>query len=287
MRAPSASLMFLALTGVLSAQSVPAPSSAAQQPREYVYREIDGQKLKAFMFFPPGMVSGGQTSAVLLFHGGAWTMGSADWTFEAARRFAGLGVVAVSVDYRLSQGAITPIEAVDDTRAAFRWVRRHASEFHIDPKRVAGYGVSAGGQLVAVAAMVDAPDDGIDGTSSKPNLLLLLSPAVFAPKHLFQGRGSASDHSPMQHAGPATPPTCIVNGDKDTVTPIQDAQAFRERVVRAGGICELHVYPGVGHLLTRNVANQLSSFDPDPVFRADGYAQFERFLRERGYIPRK
>jgi acetyl esterase/lipase len=135
--------------------------------------------------------------------------------------------------------------------------------------------------------VVDAPDDGIDGTSSKPNLLLLLSPAVFAPKHLFQGRGNASDHSPMQHAGAATPPTCIVNGDKDTVTPIQDAQAFRERVVRAGGICELHVYPGVGHLLTRNVANQLSNFDPDPVFRADGYAQFERFLKERGYIPRK
>jgi acetyl esterase/lipase len=47
-------------------------------------------------------------------------MGSADWTFEAARRFADLGVVAVSVDYRLSQGAITPIDAVDETRAAFR-----------------------------------------------------------------------------------------------------------------------------------------------------------------------
>ena len=185
------------------------------------------------------------------------------------------------------KAVITPIEAVDDTRAAFRWVRRHALEFHIDPKRVAGYGVSAGGQLVAVAAMVEAPDDGIEDTSSKPNLLLLWSPAVFAPKHLFQGRGNASNHSPMQHAGAATPPTCIVNGDKDTVTPIRDAQDFRERVVRAGGVCELHVYPGVGHLLTRNVANQLSDFDPDPAFRADGYAQFERFLRERGYLPRR
>jgi len=287
MRAPSAIFMSLALAGFLSAQSVSAPADAAKPPRECVYREIDGQKLKAFVFFPPGGFSSGPTSAILLFHGGAWTMGSADWTFEAGRRFAALGMVAVSVDYRLSQGIITPIEAVDDTRAAFRWVRLHATEFHIDPERVAGYGVSAGGQLVAVAAMVDAPDNGIDGTSSKPDLLLLWSPAVFAPKHLFQGRGNASDHSPMQHAGAATPPTCIINGDKDTVTPIQDAQDFRERVVRAGGVCELHVYPGVGHLLTRNVANQLSDFDPDPEFRADGYAQFERFLKERGYIPAK
>lgn len=287
MRVPSTILMALALAGALSAQSMPAPADAAQQPREYIYREVDGQKLKAFLFFPPGGINGGQTPAVLLFHGGAWTKGSADWTFEAARRFAASGMVAVSVDYRLSQGIITPIEAVDDTRAAFRWVRRHAMEFHIDPKRVAGYGVSAGGQLVAVAAMVDAPDDGIEGISSKPDLLLLWSPAVFAPKHLFQGRGNASDHSPMQHAGAATPPTCIVNGDKDTVTPIRDARDFRERVVRAGGICELHIYPGVGHLLTRNVANQLSDFDPNPVFRADANAQLERFLREQGYIPRK
>jgi len=287
MRAPSVIFMSLALTGVLTAQSVPVPADATQQPREFVYREIDGQKLKAFMFVPPGGIPGGQTSAVLLFHGGAWTMGSADWTFEAARRFAALGMVAVSVDYRLSRGSITPIEAVDDVRAAFRWVRRHATEFHIDPKRVAGYGVSAGGQLVAVAAQVGFPGDGIDGTSSRPDLLLLWSPAVFAPSHLLQGRGSASDHSPMRHAGAATPPTCIVNGDKDTVTPLPDARDFRDRVVRAGGVCELHVYPGVGHLLTRNIANQLSDFDPDPAFRADGYTQFERFLRERGFLPGK
>ena len=287
MRATSVIFMSLALAGVLTAQSVPAPADAAQQPREFVYREIDGQKLKAFMFVPPGGVPGGRTSAVLLIHGGAWTMGSADWTFAAARRFAAMGMVAVSVDYRLSQGGVTPIEAVDDVRAAFRWVRRHAAEFLIDPERVAGFGVSAGGQLVAVAAQVDLPGDGGDDTSSKPDLLLLWSPAVFAPTHLLQGRENTSDHSPMRLAGTATPPTSIVNGDKDTVTPLQDAREFRDRVVRAGGVCELHVYPGVGHLLTRNVANQLSDFDPDPAFSADGYAQFERFLRERGYLPGK
>ena len=287
MRTPSAIFVSLALAGVLTAQSVPVPADAAQQPREFVYREIDGQELKVFVFVPPDGIPGGQTSAVLLIHGGAWTMGSADWTFEAARRFAALGMVAVSVDYRLSQGGVTPIEAVDDVRAAFRWVRRQATEFHIDPSRVAGYGVSAGGQLAAVAAQVDFPGDGIEDTSSKPDLLLLWSPAVFAPTHLLQGRGNASDHSPMRHAGAATPPTSIVNGDKDTVTPLQDARDFRDRVVRAGGVCELQVYPGVGHLLTRNVANQLSDFDPDPAFRADGYAQFERFLRERGYLPGK
>jgi hypothetical protein len=50
--------------------------------------------------------------------------------------------------------------------------------------------------------------------------------------------------------------------------------------------CDLHVYPGVGHLLTRNLANQESAFDPDPVARADGIAQQLRFLGSLGYLPR-
>jgi acetyl esterase len=287
MRSQLTIVFVLALAGVLSTQALPASGDAAQQPRVYVYREGDGQKLNAYVFLPLNQDVQKQTSAVLLFHGGAWVMGRADWTFEAARRFAALGMVAIAVDYRLSQGKITPIEAVDDTRAAFRWVRRHAAEFHLDPKRVAGYGVSAGGQLVAVAAMLDFPGDGIEGASSKPDLLLLWSPAVDAPTDLLQGRASASDYSPMELAGASTPPTCIVNGDKDTVTPLVRAEQFRDRVIQSGGICVLNVYPGVGHLLTRNVANQLRDFDPDPKFYTDGMAQLERFLKEQGYISVK
>lgn len=68
--------------------------------------------------------------------------------------------------------------------------------------------------------------------------------------------------------------------------PLSKAERFRERVIQAGGICELSVYPGVGHLLTRNLADQESNFDPHPEFREDGKARQERFLRERGFIER-
>jgi len=49
-------------------------------------------------------------AAVLLFHGGGWVTGSADWTFDEARRFAASGLAAVAIDYRLSAGKVTPIE---------------------------------------------------------------------------------------------------------------------------------------------------------------------------------
>ena len=282
-------LLIVALTGALAAQSVPAAADDAPQPRSYVIREIDGQKLNAYVFAPRGEISAKPTAAVLLFHGGGWVAGSADWTAGEAKRFATYGLTAVTVDYRLAEGKTTPIEALDDTRAAFRWIRRHAAEFNIDPTRVVGYGVSSGGQLVAAAATLDLPGDGIDDTSSKPDLLLLWSPALDVAAdgwfvRLLQGRASAADYSPLEHAGASTPPSCIVNGDKVTLTPLAKAERFRERVIQAGGVCELHVYPGVGHLLTRNLADQEDNFDPDPGFRDDGKAQFERFLRERGYL---
>lgn len=277
----------LALGGVLFARPVALRPQAPQPPRSYVYREIAGQKFGAFVFLPEDRNTAAPGAAVVLVHGGAWRLGSAEWTFAAARRFAGWGLVAVAVDYRLSIGGSTPVEALDDVRTAFRWVRGHAAEFGIDPERVAGYGVSAGGQLVSVAALGRFPGEGAEGPSSRPDALLLWSPAVFAPEHLLPGGVKAAAHSPMDLVGPAAPPTCIINGDMDTATPLADAKRFRDLLVRAGAVCELHVYPGVGHLLTRDVAHQLDTFDPDPKFTEDAFAEIERFLRERGFLRAK
>lgn len=269
------------------------PASSRGDPtdrRVLVYREVERQKLLAHVFTPPVDKGLGPRPAVLLFHGGGWTAGSAAWTFADAVRFAGLGLVAIAVDYRLSGDAVTPVEALDDVRAAFRWARAHAADLGIDPTRVAGYGVSAGGHLVAAAATIDLPGDASGDRSSRPDLLLLWSPALDTAADgwfvkLLQGRTDPKDYSPLEHAGASTPPASIVNGDRDELTPLSKAKDFCERVTRAGGICELNVYPGVGHLLTRNLASQESEFDPDPAFKADGQARHERFLRAHGYIP--
>lgn len=52
-----ACLCVLFCAGALTAQSAPAANDAALQPRPYVYREIDGQKLNAYVFSPPGEAS--------------------------------------------------------------------------------------------------------------------------------------------------------------------------------------------------------------------------------------
>jgi acetyl esterase/lipase len=277
------------LTGALALvllQAGPLPTQAGAPEPSFtrVYREAGRDSLRAYIFMPPGHDANHATSAILLFHGGGWSDGAPEWTFPAARRFADSGLVAVAVEYRLSAGNVTPIEALADACAALAWVRAHAAELGLNG-RLAGYGVSAGGHLVAATATVGCPD-----RTAGPDALLLWSPALdlasdrwFAS--LVQGRATAAALSPARHVGPATPPTSIVHGERDAVTPLAGVTRYCAALTDLGGRCDLHVYPGVGHLLSRNLANQESDFDPDPVARANGIARQHRFLRRLGLVP--
>src|SRR5262245_30411284 len=91
-----------------------APCAAAQAEKaqqEPVVREYPsgGSQLKAFVFTPLKPVDG-KRSAMVLLHGGGWSMGEPQWAFARARHFADRGMVAVAAQYRLSdQKTITPL----------------------------------------------------------------------------------------------------------------------------------------------------------------------------------
>jgi acetyl esterase len=257
---------------------------ATSEPAVHIYRSVGEESLRAFVFSPP-QPARAPVPAVLFFHGGGWSTGSAEWSFATAQRFARLGVVAIAIDYRLAKGETTPIEALDDTCSAFRWVRRNARELRIDPRRVGGYGVSAGGQLLAAAATRGCGSREGIYSNGGPDALLLWSPALnvagdrwFAK--LLQGRDSAEKYSPLQNVPARLAPVGIVQGAEDTLTPLRDAQRFCELAVANGNRCELNVYPSLGHLLTRNLQNQEDDYDPDPEAREDAFTKLERFLRE-------
>lgn len=281
------------LAGLLTACNSVAPpppkSAGPAEPLVHTYREVNGQALHAYVFPPAAPHSKERPAAILLFHGGGWEAGSPEWTFAAARRFAGQGMVAVPIEYRLSEGDVTPIDALADVCAAFRWARRHAGDLGLDPERVAGYGVSAGGHLLASTATVGCPPADPSGVRAEPDALLLWSPAVDVVRdgwfeRKLQGRATAAAYSPVEHVRASTPPTSIVQGAEDTLTPLSGAERYCERLTAAGGTCALHVYKGVGHLLTRNLAQQEYDYDPDPEAVADGVAQHLRFLAELGFI---
>ena len=56
--------------------------------------------------------------------------------------------------------------------------------------------------------------------------------------------------SPAEFVSENTPPTIIVIGREDTVTPIEGSQLFKKNMDKHKNECKLILYDGVGHLFT-------------------------------------
>ncbi len=274
-------LSFVVLLAVRPLFALEAPPA----PRLLTYKTVAGVALKAHVF-EPAQLSNEPRAAIVLFHGGGWNSGDGTWVYPSAQRFAKLGMVAVAIDYRLSdEKSVTPIEAMEDARDAIRWVRAQAPTLRIDPKHVAAYGVSAGGHLAASTAMVPKVDP-----TSMPDALVLYSPAIAIAdsgwaRKLLLGRAKPEEISPDQFIRAGLPPTLISQGQEDTMTPFGGAMVFMRHMKATGNVCELRRYSGVGHLLTRNLDEQEWGFDPDPVARMDAYRAEEAFLASHGFLP--
>ena len=98
-------------------------------------------------------------------HGGGWRRGSRREPLPALgpgfyESLAAEGFAVAAADYRLSGEARFPAP-LEDIRAAFGWVRDHAAVYGLDGDRVFGWGDSAGGHLVLLAALTGAPVRGV------------------------------------------------------------------------------------------------------------------------------
>jgi acetyl esterase/lipase len=92
----------------------------------------------------------GPFPVILSIHGGAF-MGCDKADFQVLPMLAGLkrGYAVVAVNYRLSWEAKFPA-LVHDGKAAVRWMRANARQYHFDSDRIAAWGGSAGGYLAAI-----------------------------------------------------------------------------------------------------------------------------------------
>ncbi len=277
--------IFLFFIQLFLASNIAQEENAILTPVEYIYKTIDTTKLSAFVFSPKN-VDEELRSAVLIFHGGGWNEGTPMWAFSRGRHFVQQGMVAVAVQYRLSdKEMITPIEAMDDAKDAIRWLRSLADEFSIDTSKVAVYGWSAGGHLAVSTAIFNNNTNKI---SSKPNAVLLVSPALELTndswvKQLLLDKSEPTDISPAHHVKPNLSPTIIVHGRDDTVTPLSGVELFTQRMVDAGNVCQLYVYDGVGHMFTPSTESDKGWPNPDQKIKEEAYSEIDNFLRELGF----
>jgi acetyl esterase/lipase len=282
------SLLCAVLGSLLTGWTSP-PQEAEFVLRPFVYREVDDRELRAFVALP--QEPGPRRPAILLFHGVGWTVGEAAWTFDRAREFAAQGLVAMSIEYRLAEDGLSPADSIEDACAAFAWAREQADRFEIDVRRVAGYGVSSGGHLVAAAATLPSVKGRPIRPRERPNALVLVSPALSVAKdryfgELMTGHGKPASYSPAEFVRRDLPPTLVIQGEKDSVVKADHARAFCAAAQMAGARCTIKVYPNVGHQLTRELDAQRQSVDSDPGWLEDAHRREDAFLVSIGYARR-
>ncbi len=148
--------------------------------RTYRYSELHGNASTLDVYTPRQFRGrqNRQVRTVILVHGGAWQKGDRIDLEEKAVQLAKLGLVVVSVNYRLATEAPWPAQR-DDVSAAIRYVRENAKRFNVDNKRTVLLGSSAGGQIAAAAATYGSGKKRFRGLVT---LSGLLNPRLMAEK---------------------------------------------------------------------------------------------------------
>ncbi len=219
------------------------------------YAQAGGESLKLDAFVPEGP---GKFPAVIFVHGGGWSAGNRtggnDPLFAPV---AERGIAWFTISYRLAPKHNYPAP-VEDIHAAIRWVKAHAAEFKIDPNRIALVGESAGGQLVAQAAVLAkadiqvavvvtfyAPIDFIADMERRGGLSTSMR-GLFGRKEAKADEATLQllrEASPINHVRAGLPPFLLVHGTGDMSVLYNWSPMFQSRLKAAGVSCDLITIP--------------------------------------------
>jgi predicted esterase len=184
--------------------------------------------------------------AVVWIHGGGFCCGdkSGGPSADLAQKFAKLGYVTVSINYRLISNGCTggnitsacyqaAIDAQHDAQAAVRFLRANAAQYGVDPTRI-GIGGDSAGAIAATAAAArqdDPGDSGNPGYSSEVRGFASLSGGL--PNAVFVGAGDA--------------PGVLFSGTADGTVPYSWSVDTEHALQAAHIPAFLNTFNGVGH----------------------------------------
>jgi alpha-L-fucosidase 2 len=249
---------------LLPRKATPQPAARESRGRIYPtpYRDIEfarpgGESLTLDAYVPEGA---GPFPAAIVVHGGGFTRGDKQtYVPPLFQPLAQGGFAWFSINYRLAPKHAFPA-AVDDVESAVRWVRAHAGEYKVDPKRIALVGESAGGHLVAFAGARDGRKLGVAAVVS------------FYGPHDLEARARAQKQvsdgvkgflaigelnnaafrklrraSPINYVNKDMPPFLFIHGAKDELVPYEQSPKMCDKMKRAGARCEVFPVAGGTH----------------------------------------
>jgi len=241
--------------------------------RDVVYKRVNGRDLRLDIYSPKSIA--GPLPVVLWIFGNRWSRGSKD--HPPPLNLTSQGYIVVSMDYRLSGDAPFPA-AIEDCKAAVRWIRANAAAYHFDPDRIGAWGHSAGGHLAALlgtsggVAEVEGSGDNSTYSSrvqavcdmSGPSDIVLFYDSVsssndgmariakssieqFLGGPVEQNKAKAIAASPTTYVSKDDPPFLIIHGENDMSIPVSQSEVLASKLKAAGVQVTLIVAEGRGH----------------------------------------
>jgi acetyl esterase/lipase len=230
------------------------PAEVDSEKETFVYKQVDDRELKLYVTKPAGWAATDSRPAVLFFHGGGWTGGKPGQFDEHCKHLAARGMVCFQVQYRLlaKQNSDPPKICINDAKSAMRWVRSRATEFGIDPARIASGGGSAGGHLAAFLGTTDGADDPRDDleVSARSNAMLLFNPVYDNGPGGWGTRRVGErykEFSPAQNISDDDAPAIVFLGTQDKLIPVATAQRFQNQMNELNVRSDLRLYAGASH----------------------------------------
>jgi acetyl esterase/lipase len=168
------------------------------------------------------------------------------------------GVIAFVLHYRFWPRYHYPAPILDGERAV-RYVRAHAADFGIDPKKVGIWGFSAGGHVASsVTTHFDGgqPDsaDPVERASDRPDFAILaygvlsMQPEIAHPGSRRRLLGGTPDPALVEQFSNEnqvtrdTPPCFLFHTWSDATVPVENSMRFYAALKRAGIPAELHIF---------------------------------------------
>ncbi|MBR1396469.1 MAG: alpha/beta hydrolase [Selenomonadaceae bacterium] len=222
--------------------------------------------------------------AVLFITGGGFVAAAKTTYIQQRVHLAEAGYVVASVEYRIVPN--TYKDALQDIKAAIRYLRAHAKEFNIDPNRIAVMGESAGGYLAAMVGVTNDINefdvgDNLNQSSAVQAVVDIYGlsdltkvgadySAEVQEAHksagatealfvngvaLFSGTGggilsnpeSAKAANPITYISANTPPFLLMHGDKDSVVSPSQTELLHTALCNKGIDSTRYVVESANH----------------------------------------
>ena len=183
------------------------------------------------------------------FYGGGWRSGDKDLFEHLGRAFAVRGIVAVTVNYRLTPDVKSPAHA-RDCAAAVAWVLEHIAHYGGSPDLLFLTGHSAGAHLASLITVdrrylneAGVPADAVRGTvmiSGVADLAAHSETTVFTSReYIEEAFGDSPEElasaSPINYLRAGLPPFLVIVAEDDPPGLRAQGKNFADALRDAGG----------------------------------------------------